>query len=51
MNAGVYELLYKAGADVVVLGPPALWNKDPDIEKAWGIMQQEIDEELQGIFR
>lgn len=51
MNAGVYELLYKAGVDVVVLGPPALWNKDPDIEKAWGIMQQEIDEELQGIFR
>lgn len=51
MNSGVYEPLYKSGADVVVLGPPALWNKNPDIEKAWGIMQKEIDEELQGIFR
>ena len=29
MNSGVYEPLYKSGADVVVLGPPALWNKDP----------------------
>ena len=51
MNSGVYEPLYKSGADVVVLGPPALWNKDPDIEKAWGIMQKEVDEELEGIFR
>lgn len=51
MNSGVYEPLYKSWADVVVLGPPALWNKNPDIEKAWGIMQKEIDEELQGIFR
>ena len=51
MNSGVYEPLYKSGADVVVLGPPALWNKNPDIEKACGIMQKEIDEELQGIFR
>lgn len=33
------------------IGPPALWNKDPDIEKAWGIMQKEVDEELEGIFR
>lgn len=51
MNSGVYEPLYKSGADVVVLGPPALWNKNPDIEKAWGIMQKEVDEELEGIFR
>ena len=51
INSGVYVPLYKSGADVVVLGPPALWNKNPDIEKAWGIMQKEIDEELQGIFR
>lgn len=46
MNAGVYRPLKEAGADVVVLGPPALWNKDRDIEKAWSIMQREIDEEL-----
>ena len=33
MNAGVYAPLYEAGADMVVLGPPALWNKDEDIER------------------
>lgn len=48
MNAGVYAPLYEAGADVVVLGPPALWNKDKDIEKAWAIMEQEVETELSG---
>ena len=51
MNAGVYAPLYEAGADVVVLGPPALWNKDPDIKKAWTIMQGEVDEELKDLNR
>lgn len=46
MNADVYKPLYEVGADVVVLGPPALWNKDQDIEKAWEIMQSEVDAEL-----
>jgi D-allulose-6-phosphate 3-epimerase len=46
MNAGAYGPLYKAGAEVVVLGPPALWNKDKNIEKAWKIMEQEVDSEL-----
>lgn len=46
MNKDVYRPLYEAGADVVVLGPPALWNKDPDIEKAWGIMEHEVDQAL-----
>ena len=46
MNRDVYRPLYEAGADVVVLGPPALWNKNDDIEKAWQIMQAEVDEEL-----
>ena len=46
MNAGVYAPLYKAGADVVVLGPPALCNKDRNIEKAWSIMEQEVEKEL-----
>ena len=36
---------------MVVLGPPALWNKDEDIEKAWAIMQNEVDEELKDITR
>lgn len=48
MNAGVYAPLYEAGADVVVLGPPALWNKDKDIEKAWAIMEREVETELSG---
>ena len=51
MNRDVYKPLYEAGADVVVLGPPALWNKDENIEKAWTIMQTEVDEELRGIGR
>lgn len=42
MNWDVYQPLYDAGADVVVLGPPALWNKDKDIKKAWTIMEAEI---------
>lgn len=46
MNAGVYGPLSEAGADVVVLGPPALWNKDPDIQKAWEIMENEVKAEL-----
>lgn len=51
MNAGVYAPLYEAGADVVVLGPPALWNKDPDIEKAWEIMEGEVKAELHSSAR
>ena len=51
MNAGVYAPLYEAGADVVVLGPPALWNKDPDIEKAWEIMEGEVKAELHSSTR
>lgn len=42
MNWDVYQPLYEAGADVVVLGPPALWNKDKDIRTAWKIMEAEI---------
>lgn len=51
MNAGVYKPLYEAGADVVVLGPPALWNKADDIETAWEIMQNEIHQELKNAVR
>lgn len=43
MNGDVYAPLYEAGVDVVVLGPPALWNKNDDIEIAWSIMKQEIE--------
>lgn len=48
MNAELYADLYKAGADVVVLGPPALWQKDKNLEKAWSIMEKEISEETLG---
>lgn len=48
MNASVYAPLYEAGADMVVLGSPALWNKDPDIKKAWAIMEKEVEMELSG---
>lgn len=43
MNRDIYGPAYEAGADMVVLGPPALWNKDKDIQKAWEIMMQEVD--------
>lgn len=46
MNADVYRPLQEAGADVVVLGPPALWNKDGDIETAWTIMEKEVESAL-----
>lgn len=51
MNQDVYRPLYEAGADVVVLGPPALWNKDSDIEKAWQVMESEVRAELEGAAR
>ncbi len=51
MNQDVYRPLYEAGADVVVLGPPALWNKDSDIEKAWQVMESEVRTELAGAAR
>lgn len=49
MDAGVYGPLAQAGADVVVLGPPALWNKDADISKAWAVMESEVEKELGGL--
>ncbi len=51
MNSDVYGCLYEAGADVVVLGPPALWNKNPDIKKAWEIMEKEINDSTMDIVR
>ena len=36
---------------MVVLGPPALWNKDADFEKAWLIMEKELEQELDGAER
>lgn len=46
MDSDVYKLLYDAGADVVVLGKPALWNKSEDFKDAWGIMEKELEKAL-----
>jgi len=42
MNGDLYADLYRAGADMVVAGPPALWNKHEDFERAWEIMEEEL---------
>ena len=46
MNKDLYRPLYEAGADMVVLGPPALWNKDADFEKAWLIWKMSLNRSL-----
>lgn len=51
MNAALYGNLYRAGADIVVLGPPALWQLDEDIEVAWGIMEQQLELATGGLQR
>ncbi|MDF2512557.1 MAG: Pentose-5-phosphate-3-epimerase [Herbinix sp.] len=43
MCGEIYEPLYQAGADMVVLGPPALWNLNEDIKVAWGMMKEEVE--------
>lgn len=51
MNKSLYRKLYESGVDVVVMGPPALWNNDSDFQKAWEIMEAELTEELSGAER
>ncbi len=51
MNSGLYRPLYEVGAHLVILGPPALWNKDTDFNKAWDIMESELERELDGAER
>lgn len=51
MNSSLYRPLYEACADLVILGPPALWNKDTDFNKAWDIMESELERELDGAER
>lgn len=51
MNKNLYRPLYEAGADVVVLGPPALWNKAEDFETAWSVMEEELAAELKDAGR
>lgn len=51
MNQSLYADLYRAGADMVVLGPPALWQLDDDIEVAWSKMEQQMREETGALQR
>lgn len=51
MNKSLYRPLYEAGADMVVLGPPALWNLDPDFTRAWAMMEEELETELKDAKR
>jgi len=51
MDKELYRPLYQAGADMVVLGPPALWNKDADFSTAWDIMEEELAGELKDAER
>ena len=51
MNSSLYRPLYEAVEDLVILGPPALWNKDTDFNKAWDIMESELERELDGAER
>ena len=51
MNKDLYRRLYEAGADLFVLGPPALWNKSDDFQEAWDIMEKELETELEGAER
>lgn len=51
MNKSLYANLYRAGADMVVAGPPALWNNDPDFECAWQILEEDVARETEGLER
>lgn len=41
-----YEQIYESGADVIVLGGPALFDKSADIDIAWDIMKNEFETAL-----
>ncbi len=51
MNKTLYRGLYEAGADLVVLGPPALWNLSEDFGEAWAMMEKQLEEELKDAVR
>ncbi|MFZ7108409.1 D-allulose 6-phosphate 3-epimerase [Avibacterium avium] len=41
-NPKTFDTLIKAGADVLIVGSSGLFNNDPDISKAWQIMQDSL---------
>ncbi|RJX75303.1 ribulose-phosphate 3-epimerase [Vibrio sinensis] len=42
-NKKTYKFLLDAGADVLIVGTSGLFNNDSDINKAWAIMQDDIN--------
>ena len=45
-NKKTYKKLYDAGAEVLVVGSSGLFGNDPDLAKAWDIMESDIAEEI-----
>ncbi|HBU12970.1 MAG TPA: allulose-6-phosphate 3-epimerase [Clostridiales bacterium] len=41
-NSKTYKKLYDAGAEIFVVGTSGLFNNDPDLARAWEIMEQDI---------
>lgn len=42
-NPNTFQSLLKSGADVLIVGSSGLFNNDPDIVKAWQVMQDAIN--------
>ena len=51
MNSSLYRPLYEAGAELEIQRHTTLWNKDTDFNKAWDIMESELERELDGAER
>ncbi|WP_077618285.1 D-allulose 6-phosphate 3-epimerase [Bacillus sinesaloumensis] len=45
----VYKHLYEAGTDIIVLGGPALFDKDTSINEAWNIMKNHFEVSINSI--
>ncbi len=45
-NPNTYRKLLETGADVFIVGSSGLFNNDPDIEVAWGMMQKDIEDAI-----
>ena len=44
-NERTFKDLYEAGTEVFIVGSSGLFSKDPDLTKAWDIMQREFHEQ------
>ena len=41
-NKTTYKKMYDAGAEIFVVGSSGLFGNDPDLVKAWEIMERDI---------